>query len=75
MHLTHHEGVEIDVCRHCQAVWLDRGEIESIESRQTAKDEAAAEGIAQGQEAIRSKDGLSDALDWLGDAVGGLLSS
>lgn len=79
MHLTHHEGVEIDVCRHCQAVWLDKGEIERIESRQIVKDEAAAEGIAQGQEAIRGKDGLghglSDALDWLGDAVGGLLSS
>lgn len=80
MHLTLHEGIEIDVCRHCRAVWLDTGEMESFDqSCQTEKEHPDADGMAQREDAARKNDGsgseLSDALDWLGDALGGLLSS
>jgi Zn-finger nucleic acid-binding protein len=27
------DGVEIDVCGHCQGVWLDRGEIDKLVGR------------------------------------------
>jgi Zn-finger nucleic acid-binding protein len=76
---AHHEGVEIDLCIHCQVVWLDRGEIDAIRVRQPedetqAQARAAAENQAleTGADVLRGAD--SGLLDWLGDALGALLS-
>jgi len=47
MHVAHFDGVEIDLCRHCRSVWLDKGEADGItasrpkdEAQEQAKDEA-----------------------------------
>jgi len=81
MHVAHYEGIEIDLCRHCHAVWLDQGELDGIQlkrTREEIKEEAQAEGVAQGGDALSGIDvsgiDLSGALEWLGNALGGLLS-
>ena len=28
--ITHHSGIEIDICPKCRGVWLDRGELEKL---------------------------------------------
>jgi Zn-finger nucleic acid-binding protein len=28
--VTHHGGIEIDICPRCRGVWLDRGELERL---------------------------------------------
>jgi Zn-finger nucleic acid-binding protein len=35
--MTEREGVEIDYCPTCRGVWLDRGEIDKIIERSTAR--------------------------------------
>lgn len=61
--------------RRGRVVWLDRGEIDAIRPH-GLKDEARAEAEYQAGEA--ALDVLQDAgagvLDWLGDALGALLS-
>lgn len=81
MHVAHHEGIEIDLCRDCRAVWLDEGELGAIHSarmREEMKEEAQTEGLSQGYDTLAGNKGsgfdVSDALDWLGEALGGLLS-
>jgi Zn-finger nucleic acid-binding protein len=81
MHVAHHQGIEIDLCRHCHAVWLDKGEMDKIalqRARQEAKEEAQAEVTAQAPDVFSGVDwgsvDLGGALDWLGEALGGLLS-
>lgn len=36
MEIVNVDGVEIDVCPHCAAVWLDRGELERLTTIQAA---------------------------------------
>jgi len=76
LHLAHYQGVEIDLCLHCRAVWLDKGEADKIDMKQTikyAKDDVKW-SIAT-QEALDGFSGMhvGGALDWLGDALGALL--
>jgi Zn-finger nucleic acid-binding protein len=40
------EGVEIDVCRRCRGVWLDRGELEKLIARTTADIDEVERGRA-----------------------------
>lgn len=28
--VTHHGGIEVDICPKCKGVWLDRGELERL---------------------------------------------
>ncbi len=28
--ITHHGGIEIDICPKCRGIWLDRGELERL---------------------------------------------
>lgn len=28
--VTHHQGIEIDVCPRCRGIWLDRGELDRL---------------------------------------------
>ena len=35
--VTHHGGIEIDVCPRCRGVWLDRGELDRL-AAETARD-------------------------------------
>lgn len=30
MHMTDRQGVEIDFCRNCRGIWLDRGELDKL---------------------------------------------
>ncbi|MGF1546712.1 MAG: zf-TFIIB domain-containing protein [Thiotrichales bacterium] len=75
MHVAHYDAVEIDLCRHCQAVWLDKGEVDRVttrlndEAQEQAKDEATHAAVDE-----LSRGDLAGTLDWLGDALGALLS-
>jgi len=83
MRQTHHDGVEIDLCPACRVVWLDHGEIEAIrpprlrdavtaEAKEEAKDEAGYQaGKAVADKLLGKDTGL---IDWLGDALGAILS-
>lgn len=87
MHLAHHDGIELDLCRHCHAVWLDRGEADRFawrRVRQEIGEEIKAEAVGQTQGALSGADlsgidpsGIdpSAALDWLGEALNAHLSS
>jgi Zn-finger nucleic acid-binding protein len=35
--VTHHGGIEIDVCPRCRGVWLDRGELDRL-AAETVRD-------------------------------------
>jgi Zn-finger nucleic acid-binding protein len=35
--VTHHGGIEIDICPKCRGVWLDRGELEKLAGSKPAK--------------------------------------
>lgn len=79
MRQAHHEGVEIDLCLDCRVVWLDRGEIDAIRPprpqdavTEQVKEEAEYQAVNAGVDAILGKD--SGLFDWLGDALGTLLS-
>jgi Zn-finger nucleic acid-binding protein len=39
--MTERQGVEIDYCPKCRGVWLDRGELDKIIERSTAKPDSA----------------------------------
>lgn len=30
LEVTHHGGIEVDICPRCRGVWLDRGELERL---------------------------------------------
>lgn len=64
LHLTHYQGVEIDLCLHCRSVWLDKGEADKINTKQT---------LREAKEEIKWNIGTQHALDWLGDALGAIL--
>ena len=38
LQMTEREGVEIDYCPECRGIWLDRGELDRILERATARD-------------------------------------
>jgi len=76
LHLAHYQGVEIDLCQHCHAVWLDGGETDRFalaRTREEIKEGVLVEGMTQAPNALSGAN-LSKTLDWLGDAFGALLS-
>lgn len=44
--VTHHGGIEIDVCPKCRGIWLDRGELERLAKPQDAAPSARSAPIA-----------------------------
>jgi Zn-finger nucleic acid-binding protein len=74
MRVMHADGVEIDLCPHCDSLWLDQDEIDRIRPawRDEAREQAKAEAENQAIESASSA--LDGTLDWLGDALGALLS-
>ena len=76
LHLSHYQGVEIDICPHCRALWLDGGELQKIKRRQLVlefKDQAAGEAINQGMlngGSALAQGGAGRLLDWVADALG-----
>ena len=41
--MSERQGVEIDYCPECRGVWLDRGELDKILERSTARESRRAE--------------------------------
>lgn len=78
MHQAWHDGVEIDLCCHCEVVWLDRDEINRVSpcrqptAKDQAREEAEAQAVDTGLDALNGNE--AGVLDWLGDALGSLLS-
>ena len=78
---TRYRGVEIDICRHCQGIWLDAGELERILK---LKGYGLGVAVVDVGLAVPSDSGLFAAggelaaeaaqavLEFLGDAVSGL---
>ncbi|MBN8492956.1 MAG: rhomboid family intramembrane serine protease [Burkholderiales bacterium] len=64
-------GVRLDVCRRCQALWLDRAEVQGLPSAERAETRIAAEaGDARRVLAMAQVDELRRRHD-LGEAIGG----
>lgn len=45
--MSERQGVEIDYCPECRGVWLDRGELDKIIERSTARESAAPQPVPQ----------------------------
>ena len=77
MHLVLHDGIEIDLCHYCTVVWLDHGEIEKLRERRDlddTTDQAESEPQDIDIEGDALGDSSSDVLDWLGEAIGTVVS-
>ncbi len=42
--ITHHGGIEVDICPQCRGIWLDRGEIDRLVDEVTPPPPPAAVG-------------------------------
>lgn len=57
--VTHHGGIEIDICPKCRGVWLDRGELEKLAGSKSAtkpvkQSSAATSGKKSGSSSKKS---------------------
>lgn len=59
--VTHHGGIEIDVCPRCRGIWLDRGELDRLMG--------SAEPAARSAAPVRSAP-RSEGFDDFGDGGG-----
>ena len=56
LQMTEREGISIDYCPQCRGVWLDRGELEKIIDRSTARESAWDDASAGAKGRVRSED-------------------
>lgn len=75
LYVAQHAGLEIDLCRHCHAVWLDGGEVDRLAGqalRAQLKEEAEAEIGATLFERLGpvGKDDLARVVEQLAEALG-----
>lgn len=82
--VTHHGGIEIDVCPRCRGIWLDRGELDRLmgpaepaaspaaPARSATPDDALDEiagPSTKGSDKHRKKNKKRRLMDKLGDAL------
>jgi uncharacterized protein len=82
--ITHHGGIEIDVCPRCRGIWLDRGELDRLlgtsepvgrsaaPSRSGARDDEFDEiggSATRGSAENRKKNKKRRLMEKLGDAL------
>lgn len=72
--VTHHGGIEIDVCPRCRGIWLDRGELDRLVGPvdAPARVEAPAATTSASTKASdeqRKKNRKRRLMDKLGDAL------
>ena len=58
--VTHHQGIEIDVCPRCRGIWLDRGELDRLMGPTEPSGRAAV--APSGGADVRARDDTVDVL-------------
>jgi Zn-finger nucleic acid-binding protein len=61
------QGIEIDYCPQCRGVWLDRGELDKLIERNSARDDRDYHFSSSGREkhaAPRRRGGLRELFDF-----------